>query len=422
MFAILLMRNALFVLLLAGFGLCGCVVRYQRLDQAPRQTRLSADRIILPTTFIKDRPYVELKINGKGPYLFLVDTGALGVSITPQVAREARVATSRKYVAKIIGASDDVEGQLMGLAGRIESPGFSLEVVAVTILSPESADLLLDRSGLAGGIIGMSAFRDVLLEIDFPQRKVSVAKRSGTTTPPGTGIAYTEQTPHVTLATPSAQHGTITALIDTGGDGDFQLADIADYPVRAGLVKADAYTFGIGGYWRAQVGQLSGDIRLGTAIWRNPAIYTSGRKGENLIGSKALASWKVVLDQGRKLPWVLEENQMSITTWDGPVESDGRPVVYGFAAIPDSGGMLVKEVDAGSRAERAGLKVGDRIVSVTAGPGGSGQTANSRRTRLGGALPANRRSSKSPCRFPIHFLRNEQRRCSPASRGNDLPV
>lgn len=52
----------------------------------------------LPTVFIHGWPCVELKINGQGPYLFIVDTGAGGMVVTPRIAREAQVRNTTQKI------------------------------------------------------------------------------------------------------------------------------------------------------------------------------------------------------------------------------------------------------------------------------------------------------------------------------------
>ncbi|MDQ5979775.1 MAG: hypothetical protein QG602_2750 [Verrucomicrobiota bacterium] len=351
------MRNLLPVLLLASFALSGCMSRPPRLDQPPGETILSADRVDLPAIFVGGRPCVELKVNGQGPYRFILDTGAQATSITPQVAREAGVLIARRYVARIGGAGGHSKRAYLGAVKRIESPRFSLGEIGVTILSDENVVQMSAYGEINGGILGLSALRDVLLEIDFPRQTVSVLRPGSTSPASETGLPYTGSTPHVSIATPSTRHATTEILIDTGSSSGFLLADIASYPVRVGLTKADEYTFGIAGYWRPLFGQLAGDIRLGPATWRDPEIRSAD---ENTLGSAALAPWKLVIDQKRKLLWLLDEIMISTTRWTGPLEPDGRPSVYGFVGVPDGEAMLIKEVDPGSRAERAGLRPGDR--------------------------------------------------------------
>ncbi len=354
------MRLTLFVLLIASFALSGCISRPLPFLQPPKQTTLSADRVELPTTFIKRMPYVELKINGKGPYLFLVDTGAVGMAVSPRVVREAGILFSRKHTTNIGGAGGHHERLHWVKVDRVEAPLFSLSKVGAVMLGAGYADAIERHvANNFGGIIGMAALQDVLLEIDYPKCQVSVARLGSTILAAESGLPYKGVSPVVTIATPSAKHATTTALVDTGADSYFDIADIVSYPLRVGLIKSDGYHQSIGGYWRPLFGQLAGDIRLGTAIWRDPMIYSANK---NRIGSEAFAPWKLVIDQKKKMLWLLDENQISTTICTGPFDPDGRGAVFGFVWVEKGDSFVVKEVDPGSRAERAGLKVGDVIL------------------------------------------------------------
>jgi len=338
--------------------LSGCVVRTLRLDQAPEKTELTAARVELPSIFT-DGPYVDLRVNGTGPYRFLVDTGSDGTSITMEVARAAGISASRKHSVDVMGAGAQFERRSMAIVDRIHSSGVTLEGMAVTVLTAESAALQAPHNGIPnGGIIGMSTLRDVRLEIDYPLQKVTLV-RLDQPPPAGVSIAYTKTCPQVTIGTPSSLHAMVPALLDTGAAGGIELADLADYPARVAWVKADNYSAGVGGYWRPYFGQLAGDIRLGSAIWRDAMIHSAPK---NRIGSAALAHLKLVIDPQKKLLWLLAENQIEATTWTGPLEPDGRPAVLGCVAIPEGNIFVIKEVDPGSRAERAGLKIGDVVV------------------------------------------------------------
>lgn len=352
------MRNALLALLLVSVALSGCTGR-SRLVRPPQQTFLSSDRVALPATFVNGLPCVELKVNGAGPYRFLIDTGAEMTCLTPQVARDIRIALSLGSGFKLMGAGGTQRAQI-GTVDRFESPGFSLGTVGIAILSPEiTAQIGVEGYEINGGIIGMSAFAHVLLEIDFPGQAVSLHRPGSVTHSPETGLPYTGIIPHVYIAMPSSQRPATTVLVDTGAVGGFFFTGVEDYPVRGGLAKADEYYRGIGGFWRPKFGQLAGEIRLGPATWRDPEIRSADK---DTLGSGALAPWKLVIDQQRKLLWLLGEKVVAKTTWAEPLEPDGRPAVYGFVGVADGNALLVKEVDPGSRAERAGLKVGDRYL------------------------------------------------------------
>jgi len=350
------MRGPLFPFV-ALLALTGCVLPPPSPVEQPDKMTLTGDRVELPTVFVKGCPYVALKVNGQGPYLFVVDTGSDGMCISPLVAQEAHIGSSR-YRAAVTGASGQVENLPSVLLDRVEAVSFSLEGVGATLMSPETARLLaLGLDQKFGGLLGMTALQSVLLEIDYPRRQVSVGRIGSVDLPVTEGLPYTGTMPQVTITTPSAKNATTTARLDTGAYDTFTLTDITTYPTRVGLIKQDAFSVGIGGYWRPLFGQLAGKIHLGPATWLDPKIYEGTA---NRIGSQSLAPWKLIIDPEKKMLWLLNGKLTSTTTWTGPIDPDGRPAVYGYGRMPDGDGFIIREVDSGSRAERAGLKVGDR--------------------------------------------------------------
>lgn len=355
------MRRARLGLFITSFILSGCVVRLSIL-QAPLKTTLSADRVELATTFVDRRPCVDLKINGKGPYRFIVDTGSITTNISERIARESGIVVSRKIIARVSGTTGKYENQPTAIIGRLESEGFFMKGLAVVVWQSVSA-----WGDGVDGLIGMAALQDVILEIDYPKQKVSLFRSENVSLPVSDGISYSGLRPQVTVSTPSSENRKIEVVIDTGADEGFALNNIYSFPTSGGLSKEDRYATDVGGeFSRPLFGQLSGDMSFGPARWRNPLIRESEN---NRIGSPALEHWKLVIDQKKKMLWLLgEKGMMTLTTYDGPLESDGRPAVSGFAGVADGDAVLVKEVDPNSRADRAGLKIGDRILMETIVP------------------------------------------------------
>lgn len=389
------MRSAVFVLLwLTSLALFGCSSPLARIYQPPEQTILATERVELPTVFLKGMPYVELKINGKGPYRFLVDTGASCMAISPRVAREADVGFTPAKV-RLEASSGAFVDLTTADIDRLEAPGFTLKGFQSAVLTLETTQQLGTEEDYVGGIIGMGTLRHVLLEIDYPHHKVSVARLDSATPPlesghpfSGTG-PYAVVRPRVMFATPSAKHPLINVMIDTGSAFGFDISDITAFPLLVGLSKGDDFRNSLGGPYRSFVGQLNGDIRLGQATWRNPKIFSAD---QSRIGSEALAPWKLVIDPKRSFFWLVGDKAVSTTTWTGPRDPDGRPSVYGFAALPEGDSLIVKEVDPGSRAEYAGLKVGDRYTFESADSDMPGE-----------------RAGKDPSRMLLRIIRGEEK-------------
>ena len=380
------MRSALVVLLLlTSFAMSGCTSWSWRLDQPPKQTILVTERVELPTVFFQGMPYVELKVNGRGPYRFLVDTGAMITSISPQVAREAHVLVTPMKVT-ITGATGSSEEESIVVLDRLEAPLFSLRGIQVSVFSPETARQMAWDENQIGGVIGMATLKEVLLEIDYPLHKISVARLDSATPAlergqpfDGTGPNATVR-PQVKIATPSAKHPQILVLIDTGSEFGFEFSDITAFPVVGGLSKIEVFHHGVGGSIRPLFGLLNGDVRLGQATWRNPQIFSSNKS--NRIGSEALAPWKLVIDPRRRLLWLVGDEAITTTTYEGRRDPDGRPSVYGFGFMQEGNCFIVQEVDPGSRAERAGLKVGDRYTWELADSGKPVEGAGTDPTRM----------------------------------------
>lgn len=397
------MRNIpLGLLLITSCALSGCSSWLRPLDQPPKQTTLAADRIELPTTFIKGCPYVELTINGKGPFLFLVDTGAEMMVVTRKVAHEAGISGFLKLTAHINGAGGQFENLPIVTVEHVEAAGFSLKGVVAVVVSSEFASQLEVADKRFGGAIGINTLKEVLLEIDYPQRRVSVARLESGSLPTESGSHYTGPGPQVTIATPSAKYASTTTMVDTGDSTSyFAFADIASYPVRFGLMKVDGYFLALGGYSRPVFGQLAGDIHLGSVTWHDPGICEAP---VNRIGSHALAPWKLVIDQNRKMLWLVGDERIATPSWEGPLDPDGRPAVFGFAATVDGDEFVVKEIDPGSRAERAGLKIGDRY-----------------RVENADAITSGRSPGKDSYRTQLHVIRDSRKVEITMSLSDPLP-
>ena len=54
----------------------------------PEKSVLESSKVVLPLDFGAPRPTIEAKINGKGPFLFVLDTGAHGFVINSDLAKE----------------------------------------------------------------------------------------------------------------------------------------------------------------------------------------------------------------------------------------------------------------------------------------------------------------------------------------------
>lgn len=71
------------VLLLTIIAGCGKVPALR-----PESSNLPDGSITVPMRIVANRPYVEVSLNGKGPYTFLLDTGCTSVIVSQRVSEE----------------------------------------------------------------------------------------------------------------------------------------------------------------------------------------------------------------------------------------------------------------------------------------------------------------------------------------------
>ncbi len=137
---------------------------------APAQTDPGAGAFELDMKMRGAMPAVEVRVNGEGPFLFAIDTGAAG---------KGRVDAS---LVRKLGL--EVVGEARGGDGSGKSSPMTIARVEYLELGPlvfESLDLPsrdYNTGGLAhiDGILGFELFAEGVLTLDFPAKKVRYAR------------------------------------------------------------------------------------------------------------------------------------------------------------------------------------------------------------------------------------------------------
>jgi clan AA aspartic protease (TIGR02281 family) len=110
-------------------------------------------------------------INGKGPFDFIVDTGASATVITPTLARRAGVAAGGSK-AKATGANGHMKATIARLktlaVGPVEVKNLEVAVISLATLNRTIGQRI-------GGIIGYSFLKRFRTTIDYSARTVWLA-------------------------------------------------------------------------------------------------------------------------------------------------------------------------------------------------------------------------------------------------------
>ena len=117
------------------------------------------------------RVMTQVMVNGKGPFRFVIDTGASRSTLSP-------------HLAKSLGLTHSVGRNVMlnGVTGAAEVPTVAVDSIEIGALKFENQNLpviFTSIMGNADGILGVAGFEDQRIDVDFKRDRVSVLESNG---------------------------------------------------------------------------------------------------------------------------------------------------------------------------------------------------------------------------------------------------
>jgi predicted aspartyl protease len=117
------------------------------------------------------RVMTHVKINGKGPFRFVIDTGASRSTLAPHLAKALNL---QQAVGRNV--------MLNGVTGAAEVPTVavdSIEIGALKFVDQNLPVIFTSIMGNADGILGVAGFHDQRIDVDFKRDRVTVLESSG---------------------------------------------------------------------------------------------------------------------------------------------------------------------------------------------------------------------------------------------------
>ena len=350
---------------------------WSRPTAAPTGGRIEdgAASVSLPFRLLNNHIYVNVAVNGKGPYTFLVDTGGHFL-ISPELVAALGL--------KIVGAAP-----MSGAGEKTSSTGFthvddlalgSLHMrnqlgFAAPIYDPAIEGIRVD------GMIGFELVRRFATQIDYGRHVITFTDPTRFD-PQGAGTAipfvFYDHLPNI--------NGLIDDLparfdIDTGSRAEVDITSpfVAAHDLRSRFSKGvSAVTgWGVGGPSRSYVVRLP-SLTLGSVRVDNPVTGLSQDKHgsisdpnyEGNVGSGFLKRFVVTFDYAHQTMYLrpVEPPQVDVGQFDKA----------GMWINSRADGYLVTDVSALGPAARAGIQVGDVITRLDGVPPQFDQLAQAR--------------------------------------------
>lgn len=306
----------------------------------------------LPTVDCGGYFLIQISIDGKGPFNFVLDTGATHTAISQRLARDLS-----KNVTLIEGTVRGVDGAADQNLGVV-----TLDRVAAGEFAALDLDaLVLDLRSLSAtfgvrldGILGYSFFDGVVLTVDYPRRQVR-ADRTPLPPPDGKRVlrATRRSAPYVQSSIGDRR---VDLLLDTGKSGGMTLDDLASFPTDQPPTPVGS-AVGISGTFLVRAARLKDDARLGDLVLQRPIAVES--RGASIVGTDALKQLSISFDPRNRRVRI-----------DGPAREPLPPVAFppvrgiGMAFAYERGTWLIGELFENSSARDAGVKTGDLPIRI----------------------------------------------------------
>lgn len=245
---------------------------------------------VTPITISDNLLYVNVQINGRGPYAFIIDSN------TPDVCRlDFHVARDLKL--NIIGYQQVSSGVSVRREFQVQVDRLELGQVAFHNLKVIVSEFNATPKQLhIDGVIGRDFFANYLLKIDGPARQLILSKEQLMAQEPGV-LSYTK----VLLITAKLGSRAVPLSLTTGSDVAFQFPTAALTGSRYTNTANTLTLTNSGVSYTLQEASLQNDMWIGTVKITEPLIHYSDRVHQIIGGEAFLKDHILTLDQRNRL-------------------------------------------------------------------------------------------------------------------------
>ena len=368
------MRLKCFALVIVFAYFTNCLlpaVKAQSFELADTKKRVS-----LPFRLVRNMIVIELMINAKGPYNFILDTGVGLMIITePKLVDSINVSTKRTVQLFGWGEGESFEAYVVS-ALNVTMPDIQSQAVGAVIFKDDHFGL----SNYAGmnihGLLGFEFFNNLAVEINFQSGNINLCRpkdlkipRRGEKLP----ITIENRKPYVEsfLVLPNGVRRKSKLVVDIGAGHALSLENEMDHGKDFPRLPMANLGMGFTGPISGFVGRI---IKIELGKYKFKKVITAfpqmdARIKENLT----------TMRDGNLGLGILKRFTITFNYQDGfmflkpavnfkePFEHDMSGIEY-FAGGVDFKHIVINRVEPGSAGDQAGLRKDDEILSINLKP------------------------------------------------------
>jgi hypothetical protein len=224
---------------------------------APAGIEVPRDGLTIPMQDMGGRPVVDVRINGKGPYRFILDTGAVTTVVSDELSRELSLTPPAGVQVASMGGGP---APAIVVIHDLRIGNATLEGIIAAAMPLGG---LLKGEDAPRGILSAASFPGYLLTYDYPGKRILIKRGALETADSRSIFEYTEDQVLPTVPVRIAGHDTQVHL-DTGSPFGLVLPvkfltelPLASPPKEAGRVHTG------GGEFPVSSARVDGTIELG---------------------------------------------------------------------------------------------------------------------------------------------------------------
>lgn len=238
-------------------------------------------------------PAVEVRVNGRGPYRFAIDTGGAGVARIDS-ALAAKLGLQAVGSVRVGDPSGLHQSEIPVV--RVDS----IEIGGACFVGLTAGVLDFAGGPRAGdpvdGVLGFGLFADGLLTLDYHARRVAFESGSLPPADDREVLAYSDEDgiPSVTLRVDSLE---VPAHLDAGSPGGFTLPGalesrlaLAEEPRVVGRGRTLSNTFEI------RAAKIHGEVRLGGFVYPQALVEFVSIFPIGNVGERVLRHYRITFD------------------------------------------------------------------------------------------------------------------------------
>jgi len=328
-------------------------------ETAPLITRIE-NPISVPAEISGHQMFVNVMVNGRGPFRVIVDTGCSFTLLSPEMAAAVGAVVPDQdddAISALNGLGDYTDVQRVVL-GTVYLGGVCFEGVPAAV--SDSFDKLSRIGGLrVDGALGFPLFSDLFLGLDFPNRRLLLSSKWPGNLPPIRASLPVTEHADVPYVQSLVQGKPIDLMIDTGANQALQIpVDLVPSFQWKQAPRAGSLVAVIGEVGREGIGRLAGNLTLGGVREIEPLTVISS--GNSSLGVRSLERFCVIFHRSEGRMWLCSPDAAPLPPL--PERTDGLSV------YADAGGWRIAGVIPGSPADAAHVAVGALVTQIEKKP------------------------------------------------------